>query len=94
MHSVMMGQRGTVVIPARLRRRYGLEEGSALLVEEHPDGVLLRPAVTLPVNPRPEAGERAPKPAKPAAAARAKPEPVEPEVEPTPEPDELDNWLG
>lgn len=92
MHSVLMGQRGTVVIPARLRRHYGLEEGSTLLVEEHPDGMLLRPAVTLPVNPRPQPGARAPEPAR--AAKPAKAAPVEPEVELTPEPDESDNWLG
>jgi AbrB family looped-hinge helix DNA binding protein len=45
-----VGRRGTVVIPARLRSRYGLEEGSQVAVEERPDGVLLRPVVTLPVE--------------------------------------------
>jgi AbrB family looped-hinge helix DNA binding protein len=45
-----VGKRGTVVIPARLRRRYGIEEGSVVLVEEGPDGVLIRPAATVPVE--------------------------------------------
>ena len=45
-----VGKRGTVVIPAALRKRYGLEDGSQLIVEALPDGVLLRPVVTLPVE--------------------------------------------
>jgi AbrB family looped-hinge helix DNA binding protein len=45
-----VGKRGTVVIPARLRRRYGIEEGSVVLVEEGPDCVVIRPAATVPVE--------------------------------------------
>ena len=45
-----IGKRGTVVIPAKLRRGYGLEEGSLVNVEAHPEGLLLRPVVTLPVE--------------------------------------------
>jgi len=45
-----VGRRGTVVIPAALRHKYGLGEGTLLVVEEKPEGVLLRPAVTLPVE--------------------------------------------
>src|SRR6266581_2193596 len=45
-----VGKRGTVVIPARLRKKFGIEEGSSVLVEEGPDGVVIRPAVTLPVE--------------------------------------------
>ncbi len=45
-----IGRRGTVVIPAELRSRYGLQEGSQVVVEERPEGVLLRPVVTLPVE--------------------------------------------
>jgi AbrB family looped-hinge helix DNA binding protein len=39
-----MGRRGTVVIPAELRRQYGLGEGSHLIAEARPEGILLRPA--------------------------------------------------
>jgi AbrB family looped-hinge helix DNA binding protein len=42
-----VGKRGTVVIPARLRKRFGIEEGSSVLVEEAPEGVVIRPAVTV-----------------------------------------------
>jgi len=45
-----VGKRGTVVIPARLRKRFGIEEGSLIIAEERGDGILLRPAVALPVE--------------------------------------------
>ena len=45
-----VGKRGTVVIPAQLRRQYGIEEGSLVITEAHDDGVLIRPAVALPVE--------------------------------------------
>jgi AbrB family looped-hinge helix DNA binding protein len=45
-----IGRRGTFVIPARLRRRFGLSEGATVLVEETDEGILLRPAVTVPVE--------------------------------------------
>lgn len=45
-----VGKRGTIVIPADLRRKYGLEEGALVLVEEGEEGVTLRPAMALPVE--------------------------------------------
>jgi AbrB family looped-hinge helix DNA binding protein len=45
-----VGRRGTVVIPAALRRRFGLEEGSLVMVEVRDDGILIRPAVAMPVE--------------------------------------------
>ena len=45
-----VGKRGAVVVPARLRRRFGIEEGSLVIAEEHPDGVLIRPAAAYPVE--------------------------------------------
>lgn len=45
-----VGRRGVVVIPARLRKKFGMEEGSSVLVEEGSDGVVIRPAVTVPVE--------------------------------------------
>lgn len=45
-----VGKRGVVVIPAELRRRYGLEEGTLVIAEASGDGILLRPAVALPVE--------------------------------------------
>ena len=45
-----IGKRGTIVIPAAIRQKYGLEEGSQLIVEARSEGLLLRPVVTLPVE--------------------------------------------
>ncbi len=45
-----IGKRGTVVIAASLRRRFGLDEGSLIIEEEREDGVLIRPAVAMPVE--------------------------------------------
>lgn len=48
--STKVGRRGTFVIPAALRRRYGLEEGSEIIAEETPEGILIRPAITVPIE--------------------------------------------
>jgi AbrB family looped-hinge helix DNA binding protein len=45
-----VGKRGTIVIPADLRRKYRLEEGSLVIAEARPEGVLLRPVVALPIE--------------------------------------------
>ncbi len=45
-----VGRRGTIVIPAGLRRRLGLTEGSLVVAEEREGGILLRPAVAFPVE--------------------------------------------
>ena len=48
--SSRIGKRGTLVIPAKLRRRFGIEEGSEVIAEETPEGILIRPAVTVPIE--------------------------------------------
>ena len=45
-----IGKRGAVIIPAGLRRKYGMQEGSILIAESRAEGVLLRPVVTLPLE--------------------------------------------
>ena len=45
-----IGKRGTVVIPAAMRRQLGLEEGSMVIAERTEDGILIRPAVSLPIE--------------------------------------------
>lgn len=42
-----IGKRGTVVIPSRLRDRFGFEEGSLVIAEEAAGGVLIRPAAAV-----------------------------------------------
>lgn len=45
-----VGKRGTLVIPAWLRRRFGLNEGALVIAEERPDGILIRPAIAVPIE--------------------------------------------
>src|SRR5262249_36956439 len=45
-----VGKRGTIVLPARMRKRYGFEEGTMVVAEEAEYGVLLRPAAVVPVE--------------------------------------------
>lgn len=50
MEASRVGRRGAVVLPAKLRRRLGIEEGSFVIAEERDDGILIRPAVLLPAE--------------------------------------------
>ncbi len=48
--AVKIGRHGVLVIPSVLRKRFGFQEGSLVITEDHGDGVLIRPAVALPVE--------------------------------------------
>ena len=50
MESAKVGKRGAIIVPARLRKRFGIEEGSIVVAEEKDDGILIRPAVVIPVE--------------------------------------------
>jgi len=50
MQSARVGKRGAIVVPAKLRKRFGIEEGSIVVAEETEDGILIRPAVVVPVE--------------------------------------------
>lgn len=50
METTKVGKRGTVVIPAPMRRHFGIEEGSLVIAEERDEGVLIRPAVAMPIE--------------------------------------------
>ena len=45
-----VGKRGAVVIPAKLRKRFGIQEGTLVIAEARDDGILIRPAVALPLE--------------------------------------------
>lgn len=45
-----IGKRGTVVIPATLRQQLGLQEGDLVIAEDHDGGLLIRPAIALPIE--------------------------------------------
>jgi AbrB family looped-hinge helix DNA binding protein len=42
--------RGVVTLPAKLRQALGIKADDQLIAETTPEGLLLRPAVTLPVE--------------------------------------------
>jgi AbrB family looped-hinge helix DNA binding protein len=50
MQSARVGKRGAIVVPASLRKRFGIEEGSIVIAEETGDGILIRPAIVVPVE--------------------------------------------
>jgi len=50
MQSAKVGKRGAIIVPASLRKRFGIEEGSIVIAEEKDDGILIRPAVVVPVE--------------------------------------------
>jgi len=43
--AVKVGKRGTIVVPSKWRKRYGIKEGAFVTAEAREDGVLIRPAV-------------------------------------------------
>jgi antitoxin PrlF len=43
-------RRGVVTLPAKLRQALGLKAEDQLIAETTPEGLLLRPAVTLPLE--------------------------------------------
>ena len=48
--TLTLTNRGVVTLPAKLRRALGLRADDQLIAETTPEGLLLRPAVTLPVE--------------------------------------------
>jgi AbrB family looped-hinge helix DNA binding protein len=50
MQSARVGKRGAIIVPANLRKRFGIEEGTLVTAEEKDDGILIRPAVIIPVE--------------------------------------------
>lgn len=45
-----MTSRGVITLPAKIRQALGLKANDQLIAETTPEGLLLRPAVTLPVE--------------------------------------------
>jgi AbrB family looped-hinge helix DNA binding protein len=50
MDSARVGKRGAIIVPAKLRKQFGIEEGSIVTAEARDDGILIRPAVIVPVE--------------------------------------------
>ena len=48
--TLTLSDRGVVTLPAKLRRAMGLKADDQIIAETTPEGLLLRPAVTLPIE--------------------------------------------
>jgi AbrB family looped-hinge helix DNA binding protein len=48
--NITITSRGVITLPAKLRQALGLKAEDHLIAETTPEGLLLRPAVTLPVE--------------------------------------------
>ena len=48
--TLTLSDRGVVTLPAKLRRAMGLKADDQVIAETTPEGLLLRPAVTLPIE--------------------------------------------
>jgi AbrB family looped-hinge helix DNA binding protein len=48
--TLTVSRRGVVTLPAKLRQALGLKPEDQLIAETTPEGLLLRPAVTLPLE--------------------------------------------
>lgn len=48
--SVWFTTKGQVVIPARLRRQFHIENGTRAIVEATPDGILLKPVTAVTIR--------------------------------------------
>lgn len=48
--TLTMSSRGVVSLPAKLRQALGIKGNDQLIAEITPEGLLLRPAVTLPLE--------------------------------------------
>ena len=48
--TLTINSRGVVTLPAKLRKAMGLKADDQLIAETTPQGLLLRPAITLPLE--------------------------------------------
>jgi bifunctional DNA-binding transcriptional regulator/antitoxin component of YhaV-PrlF toxin-antitoxin module len=48
--TVAISSRGVLTLPAKLRQAAGISPEDQVMAENTPEGILLRPAVTLPVE--------------------------------------------
>lgn len=54
METVIVGERGQVTIPKKLRDRFGIKSKSPVVFELREDGIMIKPAVTVMLREFPE----------------------------------------
>lgn len=50
MDTVIVGERGQVTIPKKLRTRFGIKSKSPVVFELREDGIMIKPAMTITVR--------------------------------------------
>jgi AbrB family looped-hinge helix DNA binding protein len=50
MEAARVGKGGAIIVPARLRKRYGIKEGTLVSTEARAEGILIRPAGVPPLE--------------------------------------------
>lgn len=54
METVIVGERGQVTIPKKLRDRFGIKSKSPVVFELRDDGIMIKPAITIMVREYPD----------------------------------------
>jgi len=49
-HTVLISNRGQLTLPAALRKRFGLQCGGAVILEEHNNELVIKPAAVLEIE--------------------------------------------
>jgi len=47
---IPINERGNLTLPKDLRTKYGLDSPGQVIIEESPEGLLIRPSVTFPLE--------------------------------------------
>lgn len=48
--TVLVSNRGQLTLPAGLRKRFGLQQGGAVILEEHNNELVIKPAAVLEIE--------------------------------------------
>lgn len=48
--TVLVSNRGQLTLPASLRKRFGLQHGGAVILEEHNNKIIIKPAAVLEIE--------------------------------------------
>ncbi len=48
--TITIGKRGTLVLPVKMRKDFGFDEGKNVLIESTTDGILIRPVFSVPIE--------------------------------------------
>ncbi len=50
MNTVIVGERGQITIPKRLRKKYGIKNSQPVIIEDRDGEIVIKPAVAVPTE--------------------------------------------